>query len=543
MGYMGVKVFVRKSTGLVRVGSLLDGITFNVGYQGAGPLFGLIFCVVYSYVALPGVEPISALSLAVLFGVFVWLAFSIIISNMPRSGGDYVVNSRLLHPVIGFTCTFMTIVVDIIAISMMTAMMINFAMGPPIAAAGWLLKNDALYNLGVLLQNPDIVFVIGIIFIGILTLINLSGIRNSFRVIAGSTIIAFISFFVGMAALAMRTEKDFISIYNSYMSPFTGTPDPYHEVIAEAATLGFTVQPYNIIHILAGAAMVLMYINIWSAHGTSFMAGEMKRADSFKRQIAMTGGGNLALMIPLIFMTFFINRVVGKEFLSAVTYAFYSGLSFPVYPYPTLFITMLLPPTIAVFFSFTCFLWAIPYCMGCFCTLTRRIFAWSFDRLLPEKLAEVSERFHTPIYSILLIFVLSIIIYPIVVYAGQLLAIYSVLCLLYLLGAVVVPSISCALFPFRKKEQYKGSPISKYDIGKVPFATIIGILSAGVALWVAYVFWAWRDVLMAGWTDLQIVLSQVIVVIVGLGLYYIIYSYRKRQGIDLSIVFKEIPPE
>jgi len=33
---MGVKVFVRESTGLVRVGSLLDGITFNIGYQGAG---------------------------------------------------------------------------------------------------------------------------------------------------------------------------------------------------------------------------------------------------------------------------------------------------------------------------------------------------------------------------------------------------------------------------------------------------------------------------------------------------------------------------
>ena len=32
----------------------------------------------------------------------------------------------------------------------------------------------------------------------------------------------------------------------------------------------------------------------------------------------------------------------------------------------------------------------------------RSFFAWSFDRLMPEKLSEVDERFHSPVPAILL---------------------------------------------------------------------------------------------------------------------------------------------
>jgi len=41
--------------------------------------------------------------------------------------------------------------------------------------------------------------------------------------------------------------------------------------------------------------------------------------------------------------------------------------------------------------------------------LTRYLFAWSFDRIAPESLADVNDKFHVPIKATLLITIIGIL--------------------------------------------------------------------------------------------------------------------------------------
>ena len=47
--------------------------------------------------------------------------------------------------------------------------------------------------------------------------------------------------------------------------------------------------------------------------------------------------------------------------------------------------------------------WSLPAMVGNTFMPIRSVFAWAFDRLLPEKLAEVNERTHSPVPAILLV--------------------------------------------------------------------------------------------------------------------------------------------
>ena len=96
------KLFVRQSSGLVRNVSVTNALFFNVAaFVGVGLTLYPIF---YSLPDVPvwKVGPFSAYGwaaiIAGLFCVLLAMIFSSLTSVMPRSGGDYVFTSRIIHP-------------------------------------------------------------------------------------------------------------------------------------------------------------------------------------------------------------------------------------------------------------------------------------------------------------------------------------------------------------------------------------------------------------------------------------------------------------
>src|SRR4249919_289754 len=91
--------YARKATGLVRQVTGLDQLLFNAASTtplGLAVVFGL-----FALVLFPRANPYVALIVALVIGIPVWVMFSLMSAAIPRIGGDYTFNTRILHPVIG----------------------------------------------------------------------------------------------------------------------------------------------------------------------------------------------------------------------------------------------------------------------------------------------------------------------------------------------------------------------------------------------------------------------------------------------------------
>src|SRR2546423_5496125 len=115
------KLFVRQSSGLVRNVSVTNALFFNVAaFVGVGLTLYPIF---YSLGDVPVWKHagISAYAWAAIFaGLFcavLALIFSSLTSVMPRSGGDYVFTTRILHPFLGWMESWTLVIASVLIIA------------------------------------------------------------------------------------------------------------------------------------------------------------------------------------------------------------------------------------------------------------------------------------------------------------------------------------------------------------------------------------------------------------------------------------------
>jgi len=183
--------------------------------------------------------------------------------------------------------------------------------------------------------------------------------------------------------------------------------------------------------------------------------------------------------------------------------------------------------------------WFLGWAGTLFLSSTRVIFAAAFDRVLPEKVADVSEKRHVPVWALVLMLVPSIAVGALYAYTSK----FST----YILDATLViavtffgTAIAAMILPYRKKSLYANSAIARYKILGLPLITVTGFITAA---FLGFNLWHWFT------NDLYAVNNSDSLWFMGImyGLALIIYIvakiYRKRQGIDLSAVYKEIPVE
>ena len=82
--------------------------------------------------------------------------------------------------------------------------------------------------------------------------------------------------------------------------------------------------------------------------------------------------------------------------------------------------------------------------------ITRDMFAWSFDRLLPAKFSEVNERFHTPVWSIFANFIVAEILVLLFTYLPQYTSGFFSVGWDATLAETTVLCIAVAVLPLRK---------------------------------------------------------------------------------------------
>ena len=103
------------------------------------------------------------------------------------------------------------------------------------------------------------------------------------------------------------------------------------------------------------------------------------------------------------------------------------------------------------------------------------MFAWSFDRLMPEKLADVNARTHSPVRAIILV---NVIIAGLTIWSVYSNVFQLVLGLIVLAGclAVVIVGVAAIALPFRRPDLYRSSPANVKFLG-IPVLFIVARLA------------------------------------------------------------------
>ena len=97
-------LFTRKATGLVREARPTDALFYNVMWASVA-LAIAFYWLLYGF-AYQGSNVWVAFLIAACLGVPGAFLYAMLAQIMPRTGGDYVFNSRSLHPSIGFAGNF-----------------------------------------------------------------------------------------------------------------------------------------------------------------------------------------------------------------------------------------------------------------------------------------------------------------------------------------------------------------------------------------------------------------------------------------------------
>lgn len=171
---------------------------------------------------------------------------------------------------------------------------------------------------------------------------------------------------------------------------------------------------------------------------------------------------------------------------------------------------------------------------------SRIVFAWSFDRLIPERVCWIHPTLHSPVIAILIIAIIAEIGVIDAALGGvmgaQLNFVFFAVC------TQLVPVTAMTLFPYLKPDLFEVAPkLVKRKIGKVPVITIIGSITLAYLLWMiiaSFLFPAVGGRIGAGTlgTLFGMLASGVIV-------FYIARWYRlRKEGIDIFWTYQSIPP-
>jgi basic amino acid/polyamine antiporter, APA family len=520
-------LFVRNATGLVR--DLTPWDAFNLVFAAVLVPIGFMEVMSFAPQFWPHanllVSFLIAAPLVACFGA-VYLYFT---ELMPRSGGDYVWVSRTLHPSLGFivnaglTYVFLTWVALNFAL-IVTVLMPSLAYVAGIKA-GWVASPGHL-------EQALIATVLTVLY----ALLMIRGIRPVARFMSISFVVVWIGVVVMAIVMAVGTHAGFIHTWNTT----SGTGLTYTGVIAKAGSLGFSViGPLS----LAATLYAMVYaFNVYTGfQWTGYFAGEIKNV----RRSAVTSiiGGLVAAVIGYTVLAALVYKFFGYKFFGSLVYLGFgpgsAHVSLPFSPYlPSLVkffpVAQWVQVALVAMFILTIIWWTpAGFLLG-----TRNAFAWSFDRLAPERLTDVSDRFHTPVVATIFVAVVIEVLNLLNVYSNLAAWLLSVI---WILGfGFVIVSIAAGLLPWMHRDLFERGPGWAKHRFILPVITWVAIVSA--VSW-GFVVWAAFKTGFAGSLSLRPMIESAVVPIAAALWYVGIYLYRRRQGVNLGRLFHEIPPE
>lgn len=516
------ELFIRKASGLVRNISAWDALIFNVVVMGPGAvyLYGM-----WAAGLFPGVDLTLTAWVAAPVCIIIGLFYALFSVVMPRSGGDYVWATRILHPAIGFPIVFFVFTVLMAFVGMEIPWMVQWTLAPFLSYIGY----ESIANM---LLDPYVMMVLGLVYYAACALIVVRGAKTFVKSVWVVFILIMIGIIAYIIALAPMNPQSFAAAFeaNSGMS--------YNSIIQEALNTG---HPSSFVLSATLLGIVYTVLNFTGFNLSVYIAGEVKEVKK-SQFIAIIGG--LLLFTVITWLIYAVTySAMGPQFVGAISYISVTGNSMYTLPFsPAFHLLAMLVLENKIIAGIIVLTWALaPLACGLtyIFTAVRMVFSWSFDRIFPESFAKVDEKTNSPYVALIFITIVSLIFEalwlftPILSYVAYVVTGWAI--------EMAIVSLAGIVFPVVKKDLFENSPsIVKKKVIGMPVISILGLLSLIVSIYIAY---ASLTPAIAGTLNITYVIFTFGIFIVGLVIYAISSLYHRSKGIPIELTFKEIPPE
>jgi amino acid transporter len=565
------KLFVRQSSGLVRNVSVTNALFFNVAaFVGVGLTLYPIF------LSLPDVQawkagPFSAYGWAAIiaggFCVLLALIFVSLTSVMPRSGGDYVFTSRIMHSSLGWMESWALVIASVLIIAFevpfvlrnlqITARIIG------IGAGGHFFMNANTWftdSTGAITGTPGfIASIVVLLLIGVICVLPTRTFHKVVTALAAFGVTCFVLMFIfGLAATHKGSFEHNLPHYTGGVTAAQIAASGVKGGVLGGAGHSFLSNIFSTsVFPLFLSVLLFQYIGF---QYSAYIAGEVRGNVRRGVMIALLG----ALLIGVLANSVYVDAI-SSHFGYGTNVSW--GLSYWGFPGGLKNLPVGQPnamPLMAVIANKSLWpLWALislggtvfPFllCPVYINFISRMQLAWSLDRQMPEWFGQVNERLRAPLNAILATLALTLLFLFFQSYKALPTFLATTGHKLNLAGtawfSIVMavftwsfPGLNAILVRFRRPDLVRNAPFRKH-------LWWIGALWLVFPIWI-YIFAVIKPIVNAlkgggalTYLETNGIIDAGLFYVIGLVIYAIMRYRASRAGVDEKMLFTELPPD
>ncbi len=587
-------LFLRNATGLVKGWSAFDAFAYSfmsVNLVALGMFYSLA---IFGYV--PDGSAILSIVITAIGMTFMSIAYAGLIAAMPRAGGDYVWQTRVLDGIPGAVVggafgaialflvgTALGLETTLVYVAMAAGVVIGAGLGLwrggigfVLSATGWwfilalwapiyayIFNIEFVQPLAAVLgwqggltffQSTDGTFTVSIFTIVVTSGLVALGMAGYARIQKWCLYIGLAALAVMFILMAISSVDSFIAAYNREGQALFNVPNAYQATIDQGTAqqvAGGDANNFSLGVPTFALVPFMLFFLLYPQWGST-LYGEVRGAGDFRKVLTGFLGGLWATAGLAVVFVLLAAKTFGWTFFNAsngtfVNYAYGYVKDAPVVPiwgFPGLLASYLIDSNIVQAIIVIAFgAWWLGWTGTLFLSSTRMIFAAAFDRVLPEWAARVSDR-GVPWGALALIMIPSVVLSYL--YAYQAATFYPLTLDATLVIAVTFlgSSIAATILPYWKPAIYNGSPVARYKILGLPLISVAGLLST---LFLGWSVWAWifdaNNLYGIGTKNANSIIFLGVLYGAAAVLYVVARLWRRAQGVDLDAIHAEIPAE
>lgn len=525
-------LYVRRATGLVRDISPFSATLYNM--LPTAPGVGLAISVFWVLGTYQGGHILAAFWITGAVALAIALPFALLSMTMPRSGGDYIMVSRSIAPPLGLASSLSLMGGTIIFAAFVANLFVTVGIVPGLTTIGLISGAKGWVDAANTISGSHLwTFLLTMLLLVISFGISALPIRRQFTIQNVCFMVGMVGLLVAIITMLVVSRTTFVNAFNHYAGPHA-----YTSVLTAAKKQGIASPGTSWNHTIpaVGALSLLFAFSWWSAN----YGGEVRQARS-SRTVAMMTVSILGYVVLFTLMTVAFFHMSGSRFVASANLL--NGtkdypLSVP--PYWLVLVSMATKSIVFTIFLVLTFLFWFPiWAWLQIAQPIRALFAWSFDGVLPRRVADVSSG-GAPLVALSITFVAAT---GCAIWATWTKGFFTIAAIdaLWFTVPMLLVGLSAVLLPFLKPDLWRASPLPR-SVGGIPLLSVVGLLGMCGAGFIAYALLEYPGLGVANRGETLALIGGMFVL--GFVIYYVARAVqRRRHGVDISLNYSEIPPE